>query len=89
MNLTAFNDRLQATGFEVKKGTTDIIGKTYDFNADGSIKKETDLLNAKFDRAYEYDHLSRMTKALSGAAARDETVTSSNTPRSQVSRLML
>ncbi|HMO82528.1 MAG TPA: hypothetical protein PKD24_17270, partial [Pyrinomonadaceae bacterium] len=83
MNVGGFNNKLQATGFEVKKNTTQIINKTYQYNADGMVKHETDSLDAKFDRSYEYDHLTRMTKALSGAAARSETVTSSNTPYRQ------
>jgi YD repeat-containing protein len=83
MNMTAFNNRLQATGFEVKKGSTGIIGKTYAFNADGSTKTETDHLNAKFDRAYEYDHQARMTKALSGAEARGQTDSPYNIPYRQ------
>src|SRR5690606_11650180 len=57
MSSSGFNDKLQATEFEVKKGSTGIISKSYEFLADGRIKKETDNLNAKFDRAYEYDHM--------------------------------
>lgn len=80
MNIGGFNNKLQATEFEVKKDSTQIIDKTYQFNSDGSVKFEDDNLDAKFDRSYEYDHQARMTKAFAGAAARNETITSNNTP---------
>jgi hypothetical protein len=50
MNVTSFNNRLQATEFEVKKDTTSIISKEYEFYADGQMKLSTDNNNAKFDR---------------------------------------
>lgn len=64
----------------MKKGTTQIINKTYEFNSDAAVKKETDNLNAKFDRSYEYDHLSRMTEARTGAEARGQTDSAFNIP---------
>ena len=80
MNVGGFNNKLQATTFEVKKGTTSMINKSYDFYADGSLKNETDNNNAKFDRLYKYDHRSRMTDARSGAEARGSTDAAVNIP---------
>jgi len=48
------------------------MSKSYQYNADATIKSSHDLLNQHFDRAYSYDHGGRMTKALSGAEARGE-----------------
>ena len=73
MNAGAFNNRLQATEFEIKKNTTQIIAKEYEFYSDGSMKKETDELNDKFDRLYTYDHVGRMHSARSGINARGQT----------------
>ena len=50
------------------------------YYGDGSVRKETDGLNAKFDRSYEYDFGSRMTKTLTGAEARGGTDSAANIP---------
>ncbi|MBX3297459.1 MAG: hypothetical protein KF762_17290 [Acidobacteria bacterium] len=70
-----FDSRLQATAFEVKKDTTTLISKQYDFNADGSLKFVDDMLNATFDRSYKYDQMGRTVEAKAGTAARGETPT--------------
>lgn len=75
MSVTAFNSRLQATAFEVKKDTTTLISKQYDFNADGSLKSVDDMLNATFDRSYKYDQMGRTVEAKAGTAARGDTPT--------------
>ena len=80
MNVTAFNNRLQATEFEVKKDTTSIISKEYEFYADGQVKLSTDNNNAKFDRLFKYDHQARVTNVMSGAEARGSTDTAANIP---------
>jgi len=80
MNAGGFNNRLQATTFEVKKGTTSIINKTYDFYSDSSVKSETDANDARFDRLYKYDHQARITNAYSGAEARGSTDSAVNIP---------
>lgn len=80
MNTGGFNNKLQTTAFEVKKGTTQIINKTYQFNGDGTVNKETDGMDARFDRSYSYDFTSRMTKALTGAEARGGTDSAVNIP---------
>ncbi|MGE3467097.1 MAG: hypothetical protein AB7J13_09200, partial [Pyrinomonadaceae bacterium] len=69
MNAGGFNDRLQATSFEVSKDSTEIISKAYEFYSDGTLKKETDNLNGKFHRLYNYDHVGRMKFARSGVEA--------------------
>jgi hypothetical protein len=74
MNITNFNNKLQATNFEVKKGTTSIIKKNYEFNADSSLKYSQDVNNPIFDRSYKYDFASRIIEGKSGAEARGETV---------------
>ena len=80
MNVLGFNSRLQATEFEVKKDTTSIISKDYEFYADGQMRLSTDNNNAKFDRLFKYDHQARVTNVLSGAEARGSTDTAANIP---------
>ncbi|MGB7208963.1 MAG: hypothetical protein WBD27_09915, partial [Pyrinomonadaceae bacterium] len=80
MNVGGFNNKLQATTLSISKGTAQVINKTYEFNNDATVKKETDNLNPKFDRSYEYDHRSRMSKAMSGAEARGATDNPYNIP---------
>ena len=67
----SYNSRLLPTDFSV----SGLISKHYDYNADGNLRYSQDLLNAKFDRSYSYDHMNRMTQALSGPAARGLTDT--------------
>lgn len=82
-NVTGYNDKLQATGFEVKKGTSSYIKKQYQFYADGSLKFTDDQLDNVFDRSYTYDQLGRTVSAMAGAAARGETDTAANIPYRQ------
>jgi hypothetical protein len=74
MNIANFNNKLQATNFELKKGTTEILKKNYQFYEDGSIKYIQDVLNPKFDRLNKYDFQGRIKEAKSGGEARGETV---------------
>lgn len=83
MTVTGFNNRLQATSFEVKKDNISIIKKEYQFYADGSLKFVDDMLDAKFDRSYKYDFAGRTTEAKAGAAARGETDQGINIPYSR------
>ena len=80
INIGGFNNKLQATTFELKRGTTPLISKGYEFYADGMLKKESDALNNKFDRSYQYDQMARMVEARSGAEARGGTDNSMNIP---------
>jgi hypothetical protein len=70
MVVSEFNNKLQATKFEVKKGTASILKKEYQFYDDGSLKYSKDVINQMFDRSYKYDHLGRTVEAKSGANAR-------------------
>ena len=69
MSITDFNNKLQATKFEVKKNTTSYIKKEYQFYADGSLKFIDDVLDETFDRLYKYDHAGRTVEAEAGTAA--------------------
>ncbi|MBK9171730.1 MAG: RHS repeat protein [Chloracidobacterium sp.] len=75
MSVTGFNGKLQATGFEVKKDATAIIGKEYEFYADGALKFVDDAMDEAFDRSYKYDHMGRTVEAKAGTAARGESPT--------------
>ena len=69
-----YNSRMQPSHFEVSPvgvwGTA--ISQDYQYYDDGRIKYSRDLLDGRFDRAYEFDHAARIKKALSGAEARGE-----------------
>ncbi len=73
MNITGFNNKLQATGFEVKKGADKYIDKQYKFYEDGSLKFIDDGLDERFDRSYKYDALGRTIQGGAGIAARGGT----------------
>lgn len=80
-DITNFNNKLQGTGFEVKDDdNTAFIKKQYQFYNDGSLKYIQDELNAKFDRSYKYDNLSRTVEARTGAEARGDTDSAGNIP---------
>jgi hypothetical protein len=70
MLVGGFNNKLQATNFEVKKGTTSYIKKEYGFYNDGSLKFSKDILDGTFDRTYKYDVGGRTIEAKAGTAAR-------------------
>lgn len=83
MTVSDFNDKLQATKFEVKKGTTSFVKKEYQFYADGSLKYSKDLNSDMFDRLYKYDQMGRTVEAKSGANARGETANAESIPYKQ------
>ena len=78
----SFDERLQISDFRVWKDgqTTDsIIKKTYQYYNDGRLKFSSDagdqtqrIDSHRFDRSYEYDQMGRLTKARTGAEARNE-----------------
>ena len=80
MNVGGFNNKLQATTFELKRGTTQLMSKAYSFHTDGQVKLETDNLNSKFNRSYMFDHVGRLQQARSGANATGGTATTANIP---------
>jgi len=63
-----YNSRLQTTSF----GIPTVMNKTYEYNSDGALRYSHDLINDRFDRSYSYDHISRMTGAVSGPVARGQ-----------------
>jgi hypothetical protein len=73
-----YNARLQLTRYEVPG----VTGSEYEYitsqsgvnDNDGRVKFVRDLTisNSKFDRAYAYDHVGRISQAVSGPAARGE-----------------
>jgi YD repeat-containing protein len=66
-----YNSRLQPASYTVPG----VMSKTYDYRADGRRSFSHDLINPKFDRSYNYDHVGRITEAFSGAEARNEGTT--------------
>jgi YD repeat-containing protein len=74
----SFDSRMQVLAFSV----TGKISKTYNYYADGKLRFSSDLLDHRFDRFYNYDHLLRLKEALSGAEARGEPATT-NRPYKQ------
>lgn len=69
----SYNSRLLPTDFAI----TNLMSKHYEYNPDGNLRYAQDLLNDDFDRSYTYDHVDRVTEALSGPAARGEADTDS------------
>ncbi|HXM47489.1 MAG TPA: hypothetical protein VN956_06435 [Pyrinomonadaceae bacterium] len=69
----SYDDRLQPASFEVPG----ILKKSYQRNNDSSLQFTQDqlIVNSKFDRSYNYDHLGRISTALSGAEARGQSPT--------------
>ncbi|MBK8812047.1 MAG: hypothetical protein IPN69_15145 [Acidobacteria bacterium] len=80
MTISTFNNRLQAVDFEVRKGTTPLIKKEFEYYGDGSLKFSDDGIDPKFDRLYRYDFVGRTTQAKSGAPARGDTDNAMNIP---------
>ncbi len=52
------------------------MSKNYDYNADGSLQKLTDLVDDRFDRLNTYNHLGRVKTGKTEAEARGGTVAS-------------
>ena len=63
-----YNNRLLPMSYEVPG----VLKKSYQRNNDGSVQFTQDQLttNSKFDRSYTYDHVGRVTTALTGQEAR-------------------
>jgi len=69
-----YDARLNVSTYEIPG----LMKKSYQYYSDGRLKFTQDQLftNSKFDRLYKYDHLGRVTSALSGAEARGQGPTS-------------
>ncbi|HEX6044941.1 MAG TPA: DUF4157 domain-containing protein [Pyrinomonadaceae bacterium] len=77
-SLTYGNSKTLAVGYDakLKVSTYEVPGimkKAYTYYNDGRLKFTQDQLvtNSKFDRLSKYDHVGRITKALSGLEARE------------------
>lgn len=74
MSLT-FNNRLQASAYQLTNaGQYTIASKTYDYYADGKLRKLDDAVDEKFDRLNTFDHLGRPKTGKSGLEASGGTV---------------
>lgn len=72
-----YNARLKTNHYEIPAGGGfgAAVSIDYQYYDDGRLKYSHDLLDNRFDRSYEYDHVARLTKAFSGAEARGEPAT--------------
>jgi YD repeat-containing protein len=72
-----YNARLAATHYEIPAGGgfTTAASVDYQYYDDGRLKYSHNLRDSRLDRRYEYDHLGRLVKGLSGAEARGEPAT--------------
>jgi YD repeat-containing protein len=61
----SYNGRLQVSSFNLPG----LMGATLSYYPDGRIHTSQDTIDRKFDRAYNYDQVGRMTEALTGSAA--------------------
>ena len=64
-----FNNRLQASGFNLDKSSQMLMQKQYDYYGDGTLRLIQDQLDSKFNRLNKYDHVGRLTEARSGVEA--------------------
>ncbi len=54
-----YNAKLQPTHFDI---SGDLVNQNYDYYNDGRISFVDNTTDAKFDRAYSYDHMARLTR---------------------------
>ncbi len=73
MSLT-FDNKLQASSYNLSKNNQAIMQKSYEYYADGSLRYVGDQLDNRFDRFNKYDFAGRITEGRSGAEARGLTV---------------
>jgi YD repeat-containing protein len=79
-----YNSRQMPTSYDVTGGAGRVMGWTYGYYDDGRMRSSTDLRDNRLDRSYSYDDpLGRVTLGLSGADARNETATPTNSPYRQ------
>ncbi|HEU4511117.1 MAG TPA: DUF4214 domain-containing protein [Pyrinomonadaceae bacterium] len=65
----SYNPNLQPTSYTLTAGASSYTWN-YQYYADGSTRMVSDTANDRFDKAYAYDHVGRMTEAYSGREAR-------------------
>lgn len=64
-----YNPNLRPTSYNLTAGASSYTWN-YQYYADGSTRMVSDAANDRFDKAYAYDHVGRMTEAYSGREAR-------------------
>ena len=73
-----YNNRLQLSQFSAANTVENIMAADYQYYGDGRLKLSHDLVDARFDRAYNYDQVGRVSLGLTGSAARNEPMTDAN-----------
>lgn len=71
-----YDSKLQVSSSNLSLNDVTVMGYNYVYNADGSVHFAQDVVSRPFDRAYQYDQVSRITDAFSGNEARQFTVLS-------------
>jgi YD repeat-containing protein len=61
----SYNGRLQVSSFTIPG----LLGETLSYYSDGRVHTSQDTIDRTFDRAYTYDHVGRLTVALTGSEA--------------------
>jgi YD repeat-containing protein len=64
-----YNSRLQPTNFAISGG---VVNQDYEYYDDGRLSFVHNNTDNNFDRSFSYDHASRLTRVVSGGAARDD-----------------
>ena len=69
----SYNTRLQLRQMEVKgfvsNGSPSLMKIQYQYNSDGTPKYAQNLIDSRFDRAWAYDHVGRLSEAYTGQEA--------------------
>lgn len=66
----SFNSVLRPTNFNISGG---VVNQNYEYYGDGHLSFVHNTTDNNFDRAFFYDHAGRLTLAVSGGAARNDT----------------
>src|SRR6185369_14300122 len=66
----SYNSGLRPTNFNISGG---VVNQNYEYYSDGRLRFVHNTTDNNFDRAFFYDHISRLTLAESGGAARNDT----------------
>lgn len=72
-----FDTRLQVRHSEIAGASTQYytpavpMKNDYHYAPDGALRYSNDLVDERFDRAYQYDHIGRLKEAYTGGEARD------------------
>jgi YD repeat-containing protein len=65
-----YNSVLRPTNFNISGG---VVNQNYEYYGDGHLSFVHNTTDNNFDRAFFYDHVGRLTLAVSGGAARNDT----------------